>query len=326
MAKPRIFISSTFFDLKQIREDIDLFIRELGYEPVRHETGSVAYGSKEAPEKYAYKEVATCDILICIIGGRFGTEARDSGGHSITQTELKHALERGIQVFIFIESAVHSEYGTFSMNKDNADMKFKHANDRRVYEFIEALYGLPFNNAIKVFESSSDIIHYLREQWAGLFQRFLTEERRTEEIRVLAEMKSISGTLSQMVDYLTAQAKGKDRIIESILLTSHPAFRLFAKLTKTPYRVFFENRKELETWLSVRNFKPVGKDALDKDSIAEWWNKDSRDYIRMTHNIFDRDGRLKPVNPEEWNDAWITITNLPEDRPPTPPDDDDVPF
>ncbi len=204
-------------------------------------------------------------------------------------------LERGIQVFIFIDSAVQSEYGTFSLNKDNAEMKFKHANDRRVYEFIEGLYGLPFNNAIKVFESSSDIVQYLREQWAGLFQRFLTQERRTEEINVLAEMKTISGTLSQMVDYLTAQAKGKDRIIESILLTSHPAFRLFAKLTKTPYRVFFENRKELEIWLGQRSFKPVAKEAFEKGSIAEWWNKETRDNIRMTHDIFDQDGRFAAI-------------------------------
>lgn len=32
MAKPRIFISSTFYDLKQVRSDLDNFITGLGYE------------------------------------------------------------------------------------------------------------------------------------------------------------------------------------------------------------------------------------------------------------------------------------------------------
>jgi lysophospholipid acyltransferase (LPLAT)-like uncharacterized protein len=37
MAKPRVFISSTFFDLRQIREELE----EMGYDPVRHETGAI---------------------------------------------------------------------------------------------------------------------------------------------------------------------------------------------------------------------------------------------------------------------------------------------
>ncbi len=41
MARPRIFISSTFYDLRQVRYDIERSIRELGYEPVRHETGAI---------------------------------------------------------------------------------------------------------------------------------------------------------------------------------------------------------------------------------------------------------------------------------------------
>ena len=32
MAKPRVFISSTFYDLRQIRADIDQFLKGLGYE------------------------------------------------------------------------------------------------------------------------------------------------------------------------------------------------------------------------------------------------------------------------------------------------------
>ena len=37
MAKPRVFISSTFYDLRQVRQDLDQFIMSLGYEPIRNE-------------------------------------------------------------------------------------------------------------------------------------------------------------------------------------------------------------------------------------------------------------------------------------------------
>ena len=43
MAIPRVFVSSTCYDLKYIRENLKYFIRTLGYEPVLSEEGSVYY-------------------------------------------------------------------------------------------------------------------------------------------------------------------------------------------------------------------------------------------------------------------------------------------
>jgi len=57
MARPRIFISSTFYDLKQIRAELDMFIESLGYEPIRNEEGDIPYGKDEALEEYCYKEI-----------------------------------------------------------------------------------------------------------------------------------------------------------------------------------------------------------------------------------------------------------------------------
>ena len=79
MAKPRIFLSSTFYDLRQIREDLEQMIRELGYESVRHETGAIPYSRKEPLESSAYREVDLCDIMVSIIGGRFGTQSKENG-------------------------------------------------------------------------------------------------------------------------------------------------------------------------------------------------------------------------------------------------------
>lgn len=73
MAKPRVFVSSTFYDLKQVRADLERFIKELGYESILNERGNIAYGSIERLEEYCYKEVALCDIVIAIIGGRLGS-------------------------------------------------------------------------------------------------------------------------------------------------------------------------------------------------------------------------------------------------------------
>ena len=139
MATPRIFISSTFFDLRHVREDLERFIKDLGHEPVRNETGVIPYEKDGPPESSAYREIELCDIIVSIIGGRYGSESQNNSGYSISQTELKTALDRGIQVFIFIEKSVHSEYNTYLINKDNKETKYNFVDNVKVYEFIENL-------------------------------------------------------------------------------------------------------------------------------------------------------------------------------------------
>ncbi|MDQ2856563.1 MAG: DUF4062 domain-containing protein [Acidobacteriota bacterium] len=318
MAKPRIFISSTFYDLRHIREDLERFIKDLGYEPVRNETGSIPYGKDESPETYAYREVELCDIIIAVIGGRFGSESQQDDGSSISQNELRRALERGIQVFIFIEKGVLGEFSTYSLNKERPETRYRFVDNTKIFQFIEELQKLPRNNPIAPFETSADIVAYLQAQWSGLFQRFLQDQKRLSEIRVLEEMKSISSTLQQLVEFLTQERRNSDEAIRNILTANHPAFRLFAKLTKTPYRVFFTNRAELDTWLKVRQWTLVESDAHDENSVAEWAK--GSEYLKLVQDIFDDQDRLRIYSEHEWNDDWLTLQII------AAPEDDDVPF
>lgn len=92
MAAPRVFISSTYYDLKHVRNDIGDFIRSLGYTPVMHDRGGVAYTQTDTIENSCYSELTTCDIVICIIGNHFGTQA-STGDFSITMEELRTAIK-----------------------------------------------------------------------------------------------------------------------------------------------------------------------------------------------------------------------------------------
>ena len=136
MAHPRVFLSSTFYDLRQVRSDIEGFIARLGYDAVLHERGAVTYGSKEALEQYCYREIKQVDILVSVIGRRYGTPANNSQ-YSISQQELKTAYKKGIQVYIFVEHAVLAEYRTYLKSKGNNAFQCAHVDDLRVYEFLE---------------------------------------------------------------------------------------------------------------------------------------------------------------------------------------------
>ncbi len=205
------------------------------------------------------------------------------------------------------------------MNKDNSKTKYRYVDNVSVFEFLETLYALPQNNPVSAFQTSADISAYLKTQWAGLFQRFLQEEQRLSEMTVLEEMKTVSSTLQQLVRFLTEERRNKDEAIQNILLANHPAFRRFAKLTGTSYRVFFSNEKELDEWLSARSYKRITPSEWDEGSVVEWSNKKAKKYIALTGDICDDEGRLKPYSDEDWNDEWLKKADLEADE-------DDVPF
>jgi hypothetical protein len=141
-------------------------------------------------------------------------------------------------------------------------------------------------------------------------------------VQVLEEMKSIAGTLKQLVSFLTEERKSSDDAIKTILLTNHPAFRAFAELTGTKYRVFFTNKEELDMWLETRSYKLLNEEEWDEGSISEWANKKLKKYIRLTYDIFDDNGRLIPLTEDEWGKDWIEKKDLLL----TEEDDDYLPF
>ena len=43
MAKPRVFVSSTYYDLKNLRSAFESFLEQFGFEPVLSEKGNIKY-------------------------------------------------------------------------------------------------------------------------------------------------------------------------------------------------------------------------------------------------------------------------------------------
>ncbi|MBI5040812.1 MAG: DUF4062 domain-containing protein, partial [Gammaproteobacteria bacterium] len=269
-----------------------------------------------------YREISTCDILVAIIGGKYGSQSKDEK-NSITQKELKTAIELGRQIYIFVEKSVHSEYKTYLNNKETQGFKPATVNDTRVYQFLEEIYALPSGNPIEPFEISDDITKYLREQWAGLFQRLLQESSRQKEVNIIENLRTTASTLNHLVTFLTEEKTKGDEAIKEILLSSHPAFAAIKSAAKIPYRVVFHSLDELNELLTARTF------SLDEDPFGrsgeyhDWDNKKAGYGIRVRSNIFDKDGRLKIITPEEWDEAWISTYSL-KSQP--GPFDDDIPF
>ena len=322
MARPRIFISSTFYDLRQVRTDLDSFVESLGYDPVRNEEGDIPYGKDEALEDYCYKEIKGIDILISIIGGRFGSDSKKSAG-SISQIELKTALKENKQVYIFIDKNVLSEYETYLINKDNKLMKYRYVDDLRVYQFIEEIKALNANNNIKGFDTGSEITKYLKEQFAGLFQRFLEEQTRVKEISLIRNLEKTAQTLNKLVNFLSDENKGQAEEINKILMINHPLVESLKIKLDIPYNFYIEGYHDMNKLFDARGFKELKPEFIDNSDLAYEWIKTNnrKQYIlKVSNQIFDEENKLRFIKRTDWKYDYVSFNEV------EVPEDDELPF
>ncbi|TKB97298.1 DUF4062 domain-containing protein [Pedobacter cryotolerans] len=306
MAKPRVFLSSTFFDLQQVRADIERFIKEQGFEAVLNEQGNIPYGKETKLEDYCYNEINNVDILVAIIGGRFGSASKTSPD-SISQTELKTAYELNKQVYIFIDKGVYSEYRFYLSNKGNENINYTYADNIKIHEFIEFVEGLPHNNTIHPFETSMDIVNFLKEQWAGLFQRFLQEQTRVKEINIIKGVEDTAKTLNQLVKFLTEEKRDKDNAINEILLSGHPAMLEVKSLLKIPFRVYFTSWEELDSLLRAFGYR-AEEDPLPFEEDFNWYSEkyNVKTTLSVKSHLFV-DNKLRVLTKDEWKSDYISL-------------------
>lgn len=212
--KPRIFISSTFYDLKYIREDLASFVRAYDYEPVLFEDGDIGYTPGKNLDASCYEAMRNSDMVILIIGGEYGSAA---GGEkkddfreylSVTRSEFRTAVESGIPIFVMIDKKVMAEYGVYEANydsieKDNNKMNFPSTKNINVFRFIKEVRSI-VTLPVQEFEKSADIKGFIRKQWADMFKNYLSSLRnKTEQNKIensVNEMKALIQKMNIMLD------------------------------------------------------------------------------------------------------------------------------
>lgn len=310
MAKPRVFISSTYYDLKQTRADIANFISSLGFEPVRNEEGEIPYGREDKLQNYCYKEIQNIDILISIIGGRFGSEAQNSHW-SVSNEELKTAIKNGKQVYIFIEKNVSSEYETYLLNK-GTEIKYKYVDDIRIYQFIEDIKSISSNNNIKAFDTSADIQMYLKEQLAGLFQSFLSAQVDAKNYSLATQLENTAKTLSQLVEYLKEANSGKEDGINKLLKMNHPLVHFLSDNLMIKFGFWIDTISDLNALLCSMSWKTTEEKDADSNNYYSWEKDDigGKIRLRIDSTLFGGEKNLLPMNNSQWQDSYVKIEKV----------------
>jgi hypothetical protein len=229
MASLKTFVSSTCYDLPIIRAQLRSLLISLGHEPVMSDQADVLFDPRLHTHTSCLREVENCDVVVLIIGSRFGGTTVpkalesidverlsdlsradrfpiDKARISITQAEVLQSIQLNIPVFAFVDSGVMRDHLTYEKNKNKPIIKEidfssieKSETAAYIFEFINFLRLRSENNSIFEFSRFEDIENQLKRQWSMLFQRLLHEQRSKSQ-----EERRIDNLSSQIADLKAA--------------------------------------------------------------------------------------------------------------------------
>lgn len=169
MSQIKIFLSSTCYDLKQIRTDLFEYLYSSGYTPFLSENHDFPINPQKDTIDNCIDNVKTnTDIFILVVGNRYGFQIEN--GKSITNTEYLYAKKLGLPIYVFIYKPIISILPIWKKNKkgDFSDS----VDSTKIFEFVQDLRETD-NNWCFEFETAQDIVKVLKVQFSYLFKESL---------------------------------------------------------------------------------------------------------------------------------------------------------
>ena len=190
MSQLKIFISSTCYDLSQIRQDLSEAIISWGHKPLMSERISFPVNPDLSNEENCIRTVRDeADIFVLIIGSRYGYKV--DSGKSITNIEYHTAVEKGIPIYTFTHKQLVSIFPVWAKNPD-ADFSIV-VDDNRIFEFIRDV-RYKSNKWNYQFENANDIINTLREQLSILFKHSLKIQQKYDNVNIRSIQDRVTAT------------------------------------------------------------------------------------------------------------------------------------
>lgn len=195
---PNVFLSSTCYDLNQVRKDITTFIQSQGFS-ARDSTNPTQFFPKPGMDihRSCFEEIASCELFVLVVGGRYGEVISDTN-RSITNEEYLVAYKLGIPIFTFVQKNVWDLLQLWKIDPKKDYKPF--VEDNHVFNFIESIRNQSRDNWMWPFEYADDIIKTLRHQWASYFSHLIKITRGKEFLRCRPSRQDLMSNYCRLLD------------------------------------------------------------------------------------------------------------------------------
>lgn len=165
----QVFLSSTCYDLFDLRAELKEFIISLGLKPIMSDhpdTDFVTFADKNSIQTCLIN-LAQCKIAIVILSQRYGPSLKDAGftDHSATHLEYNEAVNLKMKTIVFVRDRLEADYSAYKKTNDKKVLQWIKEKDLKLFDIIDEhkkLVNADKNNWYWTFRNSLDIKERLK--------------------------------------------------------------------------------------------------------------------------------------------------------------------
>ena len=263
---PNVFVSSTMYDLSELRAQLRHFIEGLGWRAVMSEHDSFPIDPDRTTVENCRRNVReNADVFVMVVGARYGSIDAEAD-KSITNLELVEARARGVPAYVFVNRNVLAQFRVWKANP-NGDY-FSVVDTPRIFEFIDSFRGGGESWTFD-FITAEDIVNKLRLQFAYLAQDAF-------ELRQMARGH----------DRLVTGLEG-DALLLALRRDEYWEVRLFATILEEE----LDRRSSLRREIKLRLASETAS-FVDNHEIPTWMQDRMHEASRLAANRHDSRKRL----------------------------------
>lgn len=257
---PAVFVSSTCYDLSQVRSDLKDFIENhLGFDAVLSEYDSFPLDPNISAIENCVRAVKErADIFVLVVGGKYG-HITDSG-KSVTNLEYINAKAKGIPIYTFVEKRILNILPTWRTNP-NADFTAT-VDSVKLFKFVDELRGKE-NIWVYGFEKTQDIVSILKMQIGYLLYDSLAIRKQVCMQKLSPKIMQLEGESLRIIlekpdgwEYILLGQVIKDQIYRSSDLRRDLLYGIsfgHIRNLSSPSEIFDYLSKKLDEMLLITN-------------------------------------------------------------------------
>lgn len=180
----QVFISSTCYDLRDLRASIKRYLEGLGITPLLSDEAGFPRENHISPYVSCLMTLEDCPLIIGIIDKRYGMSFKDWAPYdyadiSPTHAELRHTLRKQKKLLLYVHQDILSAYQIWRRHNNTFPEK-SHPSvpDLKTLEMLEELKG---NNPAPWIESFNDVTDIIRSLQSNLINEIYHSLRDQEK-------------------------------------------------------------------------------------------------------------------------------------------------
>ena len=156
----QVFVSSSCYELRDLRAAIKAWLKQLGLSPLMSDEGGFPHVDRMPPYATCLRALEECPLVIGVIDRRYGISYDDWGpypefaGCSPTHAELRHALDLGKRVLIYVHDDVWNFYEVWRKNRHAFEATSPQGLDEATLQMLQELKQ---RNPVPWMEHFSDV-------------------------------------------------------------------------------------------------------------------------------------------------------------------------